>query len=375
MNVLIFPTDDRSGQASLIYHYSSLGHRVFIPKFGTLGLNWSRIATWPALLYKASSDLTKRNLDIHGFDRTDVLFGEDYFLKDMFAVKTLYSQQVSCEIIDLETENPGIDVFHTLRGAEAYLKLYFEIAKQHFPNAKWVSSTFNQMTSTPGNYQPKNAAKFIPAPYEEHHQNINNVCIMALDFESELLGADIKSTTRKGFASFNHNFSNRQPVDYKLFQEMNALLKRDNFDEVPNFGGNIRTQGADIRYTEQNGITGQFKTINPASAYELTARLTAAVHFKETDWGGGVFYYCLNTGTPIITTERYVNASNSKKYLIDQLNAVYVNTPEAAAAAVQKLTTDFSYASSLQVGMQAMKLELFDNNYWENWKTFLASLT
>ncbi len=375
MNIFIFPTDDRSGQTALIYHYSKLGHKVFIAKHGTLGLNWSRIATWPGLLCKNTSNPSVRNIEIHKFERNnDQLFGEDYFLNSIFDEKLrLYNQNITCELIDLEKENPGIDVFHTLRGGENYLKQYFEIANKYFPNAKWVSSTFNCFNITPGNYNPTNAAKFIPANYENNHTNINNVCLMATDFEMSLLKIHKNLEKRTGFASFNHNFEQRQPGEYFLFSKMNDILQKNEREIVPNYGGNIRTQGADIRYSETNGITGQFKTLTVKEAYTLTTKLKALVLFKQTDWGGGCFYSALNSETPIITTHSYVKVSNSSKFIINKFNAIIVNDANEAANIIMQLNND-QYCRNLQIGMQKIKNEVFNDNYWENWEKFLKRL-
>lgn len=373
LNVFIFPTDDRSGQASLIYHYASRGHDVFLPKFGTLNLNWNRIATWPALLYKCSENPSVRNLDLHGFVRNDIVFGEDCFLLS-YDCGTLYPENVSCSLIDLETSKIQIDAFHTLRGGEAHLQKYFEIANKYFPNAKWISSTFNQMTSTPGSFAVKNAAKLIPAPYESHHNSVNNVCLFSGDFEAKLLNAKIQNNPRNSFASFNHNFANRQPDDFRLFQQMNQILMSSGINPVPNYGGNIRTQGADLRFSGENGLTGNFETISPRNAYELTSKLKAVVHFKEIDWGGGVFYYSLNCETPIITTHRYVVSSNSQQYIIDGVNSICVNSPEEAAEAVIRLNSDDSVVKKLSDGMKSLKERIFTPMYWEKWDAFIENV-
>jgi hypothetical protein len=176
------------------------------------------------------------------------------------------------------------------------------------------------------------------------------------------------------FASFNHNFAERQPQDFRLFSDMNDLLKAYGETEVKNFGGNIRTQGADLRYTGTNGITGRFETLSPMHAYVLTSQLNAAVHFKSDDWGGGVFYYCLNAKTPIITTQRYINASNSSKYLIHDMNCIVVNTPKEAADAVMLLRHDTKTADRLSQGMAEMKNKLQGPDYWSRWESFLEGI-
>lgn len=372
MNILIFPTDDRSGQVALIYHYQKMGHKVFVPKHGTFGLNWKRIATWPSLLCKSSQSKFVRNIDIHGFVRTEEnIFGEDSFLLDFS--QPLYDDDVCCDLID-ETFSDKIDAFHTLRGGESYLQLYFDIVKKYWPNAKWISSTFNQHTSTPGNFAPTNVVKFIPAPYEDHHPNVNNVCVMSSDFESRLLNAKC-FLERRGFASFNHNYEQRQPDDFKLFSEMNMRLKSTYGWEVQNFGGNIRTQGADTRFSEKNGITGNFTTVTPRKALMMTKTILASIHFKAEDWGGGVFYYSLNSETPIVTTQRYVNTSNSSKFLIHEQNAIIIpSSPVEAFQEVWRLHVDASHAKKLSKNMLEMKKAIFSEDYWLNWERFLENV-
>jgi len=377
MNIFIFPTDDRSGLTSMIYHYSKLGHKVFVPKHGTLGLKWEKIATWPMLLCKSSIDKNKRNLDLYPFQENNAFFGEDFFLKT-FKSSCLYDEDISCEIIDLNEKNPGIDVFHTLRGGEESLLHYFKVANEYFPYAKWVSSTMNAWNSDPGSHRPKNVAKFIPANYENKHIDVNNVNVFCVPFEKKLLDIYDESNEtfdNPEFASFNHNFAVRQPEDYQLFIKMNSILSKRNINEVANFGGNVRSSGADLRYSESNGITGKFKTISPRQSYKITSNLKAAVHFKQTDWGGGVFYYCLNSYVPIITTSKYVKYSNSSKFLINNYNSVIIDDAVFAADAVQKISCDDSYVSKLKNGMLSLQKEIFNEDYWKKWEKFIKRVS
>lgn len=370
LNVFVFPTDDRSGQASVIYHYSKFGHNVFLPKHGRLGLDWSKTATWPALLYKNSAKY--KNIDLHGFSRTsENLFGEDYFVSTQSNFE-YELDGICCDIIDVSENCPKIDVFHTLRGGERYLGLYHRIAQEYFSDAKWVSSTLNAWDICPNGLQCKNVAKIIPASYENSHQDKNSCNIMCHDAELKLLGVQ-KSTTRNGFASFNHNFHIRQPQDYKMFCEMNDLLKSNNV-QIPNYGGNIRCMGADIRY-DGNGPTGNYRTLSPKDCLTLMSSLKAIIHFKQTDWGGGVFFHALNTSTPLITTSRYVHQSNSHNYLINGFNCVIVNDASQAAEAVLKIDSDEKYAERLRNGMQKMHETIFSDQYWKNWCNFLDRLS
>lgn len=367
MNVFIFPTDDRSGQLSIIYHYRLLGHNVFLPKHGTLGLEWSKIATWPMLLCRNSDG--KKNFDIHGFDRTqDDLFGEDYFLTQQTVESNV---DLICDIVDLTQQKYDIDIYHTLRGGERHLSKYAQIAREHFPSAKWVSSTLNAWDISPGGVMAPNIAKIIPASYENAKTSSNSCTVMCHEIELNLLGVTPRHR-RHGFASFNHNFEIRQPKDYRLFVEMNQLLNEHSMS-VTNYGGNIRSMGADIRY-HKNGPTGNFPTLSPKDCLAFISTLKAIVHFKQTDWGGGCFFHALNTGTPMITTESYVQQSCSQKYLIDGFNCVLVNTPQDAVTAVLKIENDHEFAESLRHGMLEMKRRIFNEQYWKNWSDFLDRL-
>lgn len=350
--------------------------KVFVPKHGTLGLKWEKIATWPMLLCKSSIDKNKRNLDLYPFQENNAFFGEDFFLKT-FKSSCLYDEDISCEIIDLNEKNPGIDVFHTLRGGEESLLHYFKVANEYFPYAKWVSSTMNAWNSDPGSHRPKNVAKFIPANYENKHIDVNNVNVFCVPFEKKLLDINHESNDIEtlDFASFNHNFEVRQPDDYKFFVKMNLNLREKNIQEIKNFGGNVRSAGADIRFSGNSGVTGHFQTINPRQSYKLTSKLKAAVHFKQTDWGGGVFYYCFNSEVPIITTKKYVFMSNSKNYLIDKINSIIVETPEEAAKEIQKLSFDEDYVNKLKIGMINLQKESLNDEYWKNWETFVGTIT
>ena len=317
------------------------------------------------MLCKCWGDKTKRNVEVNGLH--NVQFGEDFFLASE-PYGELYKSETSCTIVDFaDMCRPRIDVFHTLRGAENELQLYFSIANTYFPNAKWVSSTFNHWHHDI--CSPKNAAKFVPAAYEDAKHK-NDVCIMCNDFEHDLLGVDRKRE-RTLFTSFNHNYHVRQPDDFALFQQMNQLLEREGIT-VLNFGGNVRAQGADIRYTSDKGVTGHYETLSPRRALQKFYESRAVVHFKQSDWGGGVFYNALNSCTPIITTQRYVDASNSKGYMLNGDNALIVNNAEEARNAVLQLQKDNLYECN---AMSWLKSEVFCDSYYNRWDSFLRHLS
>jgi len=369
MNVFIFPTDDRLGQLSLIDHYSRLGHNVFLPAKGTLSLDWSKIATWPALLCNDFSG--RRNLEVKNFDVNDPsVFGEDLFLT--LEQIPITNHGLKCEIIDLEKENIQIDIFHTLRGGESFLREYLNISKKFFPKAKWVSSTLNAHDHNPAGLSPENLAGFIPAPYENMSKKMR---LFSTDAALKVFGIsrqDPEIQRSKEFASFNHNFHIRQPEDFQIYTKINELLRKNNTPEVKNYGGNIRRMGADLRYNS-GGPTGNFETLSPINALKKISCLSGVLHLKNTDWGGGVFYDSLQTDTPIITTRRYVKNSNSSKYLIDGVNCIHIDTPEEAFKAIVKITEDDNFSRSLREGMKSVREAIF-KNYWDDWERFLNSL-
>jgi hypothetical protein len=370
MNVFIFPSDDRSGLATLIHHYSSRGHNVYVPRHNSGPFSHSKCAFWPALLCKNSKQPTKRNIEVYPFRAlNDQYFGEDHFLKTTSDWGPLYEDNVTCDMIDLATWRGHIDIYHTLRGSDFYLHNLQGIPKVYFPDAKWVSSTLSAMCYDQMKLSPSSIAKFCPAPYEDYNSYLS-FNVFPTDWEAKLLNVSQINVQRTETASFNHNFAVRQPEDYKLFCEMNSLLP----DELKaqNYGGNARGCGADIRYSGNNGVTGKCTTLTPKEALQKYYSLRAAILFKQTDWGGGVFYHAMMTNTPIITTRRYVTASNSYSYIKHNVNAIVIDTPEEAARAVIALQDD-EYLQRLQLGWEYIKNTIFQHDYWSKWDKFIAS--
>lgn len=387
LNIMICDSDDRGGQAGLPYHYRKLGHRVFMPKPGSPGLNWSRIPVWPRLLMKSQTDPTKRNLEIHGYPKGDgVIFGEDRFVEQELAeMEPLYTSEAECDLVDLSKENIHIDAFHTTCNAVTELQSIFDnFVRPYMPNAKWISSTFNSWELHPLGLKPKNVCRMLPANYEHEFQYAepNHACnFYRHHTEFDLYGvkrdhASMIADPREGFASFNHNYSVRQPHPeaFPLFREMNRLLEPHGI-EVPNFGGNIRGHGADVKYSGENGITGKGGTLSPRQAALKYLSIRAVVHFKNTDWSGGVPAYSRFAATPMITTQKFIDNAFAQSTLIHDYNAIVVKNAEEAAWAVLKMSKDDAYATKLRIGMYEVHRRLFDNDtYWAAWERMLANL-
>jgi hypothetical protein len=369
MKILIFPTDDRLGQSSVISHYSKLGHEIYIPKRGTLGLNWNFISTWPSLLCKNSSNQLNFYTEIPSGEG----FGEDLFLQIQGLPSSNLAEIPQVNFINEEEFNQiEFDAFHTLRGAENYLNYYFSLLKNK-TKIKWISSTLNHSDHNPGNKNPKNIARILPASYERYNPNCNIVNLFCDDVEYDLFGLRNFTIPRtKKFASFNHNFAVRQVDEYRFFQKMNEHLSLKGIEEVVNYGGNIRKMGADIRFAN-NGPTGNFPTLSPIDNIKKYNELSGVVHFKQLDWGGGVFFHAMHSSTPIITSKNYVKITNSEKYIIHGFNSIVVETPQQAADAVEALMKDEVF-DLLSSGMKQLKFSIFNENYWESWKNFLLNL-
>ena len=381
LNILLFPFDDRGWQASIPYHYTKLGHNVFIPKFGSPDLDWTRHSTWPGLLLKSQNDPTKRNIEIHGCLKGDqILFGEDCFLELEQHQLMQYGSQAACELIDLSKQKIHIDAFHTSRSPITELDSVFRFTKKYIPDAKWISSTFSHWDHNPGNHKAKNIVRVLPANYDSLY-NDRNVC----DFYNHHIEFELLDVVRNensivnakrvgGFAGFNHNFHIRQPEGYKLFCDTNKLLVESGI-QVENYGGNIRKYGADVRFSGESGVTGKYVTLSPRQAAKRYLQLDACVHFKNTDWGGGVPACCRFSGTPMITTQHFINMSRSNTTLIDGVNCVVVKSAIETADAIVRLRDDERLKQKLRKGMLDIHNSIFENeNYWIAWEKMIANL-
>jgi len=369
MKILLFPTDDRLGQASAISHYTKLGHEIYVPRFGTLGLNWNFISLWPSLLCKNAAG--KINAAAYVSDNKS--FGEDLFLDIQGIPQADVGKIPTVNMInENEFQEIKFDVYHTLRGADSYIEHYESLLKGRKEIA-WVSSTMSCYNPLSGAKKSKNIARIVPANYQFYDYKTNTVDMFCDDVEYDLFGISRSEEERiKELASFNHNYKARQANDYSLFVEMNKILNDRGMKQVLNHGGNIRKMGADIRYNE-NGPTGNFPTLSPIENIKKYKKISGVVHFKANDWGGGVFFHSLHSGTPLITTDRYVHATRSENYLIDGYNCRIILNAVQAADAVESLL-DYKTFNKLSLGMKEMKQNIFNETYWDSWKSFLENL-
>ena len=392
-NICIIPSGDRQGQANLIHHYCKIGWDVYLPEHGTGNLNWKKTATWPGLLCRSLKNPNYRNLDLHGFKRTEGnIFGEDRFIQLEDNGSLYEDRSIACELIDFEKEKVSIDAFHTLRGMDDYLKSALALAKKYFPNAAWISSTISPYSQTPPlGRVPENVCRMMPAKYVPDYSDKNFFDFYPSGFEFDLLNVKKDETPRTGFASFNHNFQLRYPEEFRFFRKLNKKLRKHKIS-VPNFGGNTVGQGADIKYSQASfakidytSLRERFllffrgsrhfhltwPTLSVRNAARKTAQIKASVVLKPNDYGGGVVWYSLISGTPIITHQRYVDATNAQDIIIHNHNSIVVTTVDEAAKAILRLERDEEYLNKLINGMRATYRKLVPPEYWEKFRVFI----
>lgn len=372
MNIFIADHDNRD-VVSLAFHYSMLGHRVFFPKPGTRG--FGRTPTWPRLVLKSSSNPAKRNLEVHGFEGYDeARFGEDRFLSQEIEdiMSSLYEKDVTCELIDLDRDSFEIDAWHTTPNAISDVDHWVRFCRAEFPNAKWISSCITHWDHSL-THNPQNIVKFLPASYREIRPDLNQVGMYRNRIEFDVLNVDYtRVRDRSGWASFNHNFSVRQPSYHRMQSDINEMLPAD--IRVINHGGNIRSMGADTKYSGERGITGNDPTLSPRQAMKKYTEIRGVLHLKQADWAGGVPSMSRFAKTPIIVTQKYVNDTKSDDVFIDGFNCLIRNTKEDIAESIVRINNDDELFGTLSRGQDEMNDMLFSSQYWEKWDKFMRSL-
>lgn len=372
LNIFIADKDNRD-VTSLVYHYCKLGHRVFLPRPGTAG--FALQPSWPRLLMKSSKDTSKRNLDIYGYEKYDeVKFGEDRFISQEIdeIQQKLYEADVSCELVDVEKDDVHIDAWHTTPNSIVEIREWMDYARKHFPHAKWISSCMTHWDHSLS-FNPQNLVKFLPANYRDIRPDLNQTKMYRHRIEFEIMNIDYQTAKeRSGWASFNHNFSVRQPQHFALQQEVNARLAGK--IHIPNFGGNIRVVGADIKYSGENGITGKDQTLSPRQAMRMYTQLRGVLHLKQADWAGGVPSMSRMAKCPIIVTQKYIEDTKSEQMLVHGFNCISTNNVEEVVDAVSRINDDDQLWRKLSEGQDKMNEILFDENYWQQWEQFMENL-
>ncbi len=355
MRVLIIPSKDRPATILLTILYNRAGYEVVYPTRESWGDDLCDICVWP-VAFMTNNETGRRvlcdlSLPLH--------FGEDSFLLDsnvsQFSNVGHPDARVTFE--DINVTGRTIDIFHTTREHIGRLDEIVKRASCLMPNARWISSTLSDYDHNPFRMSPDNVCRILPASYSSAAYK-NTFDLVSSSHLKRFYG--IKDVERVGFASFNHNYSARQPREYQIFDSLNKRMSSEGFCEIPNFGGNTRGQGADIRFTQ----TGSgFTTLNPLQAAQKNASILAAIHLKSNDWGGGVPIICIATGTPIVITSQYAKKTNATDILIDGFNAVYVDSVDDLYE-ILKNGQDFWKQMSDNMNSLCKKIDLTLDEKW-----------
>lgn len=359
-SVFIFPSPSQQVY-SVIYHYGIMGWDIYMPIHGHKGFDWTRSSSMGGLLAKNPQDKTKRNIDLLG-PPNKPFHGSNRFLKSQYKnFGKIYDQDISVHMVNLKETKINVDLFHVCNALDIGRSIKF--AKNHLSGAKLVNHTWHSMD------KGKNLVISRPSNLQNKH---NSFDFYRHDFEFDILNAPKVANERKGFASFCHNFGNREKQGTKLFKGMNKILKSNNINPIINYGSNIRKQGADIGYSKEKGITGKLITLSQRDAATMYVGLRAVIVFRKNDRGGGIPSHALMTGTPIITTDGYLNRTSAKNVFKNDYNCLVIGSSEDAAKVVMELEKDDDKVQELSYNMVETYKSLHSDEYWEKWKKFLS---
>lgn len=381
-NIFIIDYGNRAQSMGLPYHYSRLGHNVFMLQPGEFKeeWNWSRIPVWPRLLHKEGRGSNTRNLQNFAYEEKDILYGEDIFLiKERSEIlNTTYDCNSHVTLVtekDLSTLGKDIDIFHTTEFCIDVLDHRLDWAHKYLPNASWVSSCFSPAhvnTGHPGNKNPDNVCILMPSPCENMFLDKNRFQMFRHEFELDLLGINQRNRSKNSrlISSFMHNFSVRDPQYYEIFNVLVPELKKLNIDLV-NFGANVRAMGADTRYSGGGPTGSNFETLSARQSCFKYFESRAILHMKGLDWAGGVPAHAQMSGTPFVTIAPFIQASNYSKYYNIENGTVICNSIDQIFSSIVEIVENDSTYNELSKRMINMSSVLFDNEYWNRFDVFV----
>ena len=381
-NIFIADFGNRAQSMGLPYHYSMLGHNVYMLKPGEFReeWDWSNIPVWPRLLHKEGRGSNTRNLE--NFPNLEVEFGEDFFIqieRDQI-LKTSYDSDSHVTLVtqkDLEILGKEIDIFHTTEFCISVLDHRLSWAKKFLPNAAWVSSCFNPShvnTGHPGGYSPKNVCILMPSPCENMFPDKNRFHMFRHNFEFDLLGIDKRQRKEKSrlVSSFMHNFSVRDPEYYKVFTILVNEFSKIGI-ELVNFGANIRSAGADIRYSGGGPTGSKFETLSVRQSCLKYYESRAILHMKGLDWAGGVPAHAQMSGTPFVTITPYILSSNYGNFYNSQTGTIVCNSIEEIFYSIREIVEKEPVYQDLSQKIKNLEKVFFDDSYWNRFDKFVET--
>ena len=382
MNILILDKHRRD-TTSLIYHYCKLGHKVFAPKpFSGSIFKWEEHCVWPLLLTWASENSDLTNFEYHRFyEMEEFPYGEDNFLIAEDFIKPVADKDVSIQLVDFEKEKIDIDAFHLTVSAGNDWERYGEFVKRHCPDAKMIHSAFNHFSQDRIGWS-QNVVEYLPASYEglAHRTGIKNFTkFFRHPHEIQVLGIESHKSSiaerhsHNLFVSFNHNFAVRHPDNFKVFEFMKQFFKQHHV-ELINFGGNIRGQGADLKYSQDAGITGNNTTLSPRESVKMYLKSRGVIHLKGYDWAGGVESDARHTGTPFIITSQYAAETGlSSTFGYEEKSHFCCNNTFDICYHMTRLLDNDYLLRSVQ-SVEKLNKNIFTDSYWKSWENLISNL-
>tara|TARA_R110001583_G_scaffold5598_25_gene30191 strand:+ start:4163 stop:5317 length:1155 start_codon:yes stop_codon:yes gene_type:complete len=377
MNILIL-NNNRKDTTSLVYHYCKLGHNVFYPMpFAENILKWEGHCLWPMLLSWSAEDPSVTNFEYHQFSKLENLpYGEDKFLFLEEWVDPIADHDVKLKLIDFKKENTKIDAYHITDAAADDWETFSAYINKYIPNAIKIDSGFNHFSINRVE-SSENICEYLPASFEGigKYYGKNSVKFYRHSHEIKVLGIDpeefhTNKRLNNNFYSFNHNFSVRHPEEFKVFEIFKNWFSTKDIT-LHNFGGNKRGVGADIEFSGDDGLTGNFVTLSPRSAAIKHLNSRATIHFKGTDWAGGVEAYARFTFSPLIVLEEYSGGTNLNQFDRDDSSIFTCKDLLEGCFYITKLLDNDFYLTCLEKNKK-LEQKIFSEEYWNSWKSFLS---
>ena len=373
--------------ASLYGLYTRLGHEVYVIKpFSTELINWKNSVVWPCLLAWSKENPNVTNFEYHGFDKVkEFPFGEDNFLILEDFVRPVIDKSVTVKLVDIENENNFFDAVHIFPHFYGdWLDNAMTIVEKYCKNAKIINSSFDPGSLKDRILMFENSCEFLPAMYDGMSKQMgieNSVGFIRSKEEIEILGIDFELhrndwRSRRNISSFMHNFKQRQTAETEEYFHKLAEYAKINLNcKLENFGGNIRGQGADLKHSGNNGITGNYTTLSPRSSFKEFFKSRGILHLKHDDWAGGCEIGARASCCPMIIYSGYFSYTKLSRTWgeISSKSLFAADSPESIIGVIAHLLDDEKCEKSRNEIYENNSI-IFSDDYYNGWKLFLDNL-
>jgi len=346
--ILLLPTGSRTLQVELIYRHTAMENNVFVPRQGTIlpnvkkKLDWSGISVWPTLL-SSSPETDELNIDGPARDYR-VKHGEDSFVSRQRAQFGTHRPEMKVTIVDAtEIINMEFDLCHVFRGTGKGTSI--DMARRHIFDKgnvrRWITSEMRPYKYADlGSDIHDDCLITQPSPDDigakfKRRWNLfpSRAQLVALNLPDDVL----RASQRTGLAGFNHNYQRRYPKESKMFHNAASMLKQQKLGKLVNYGANKPGVGSDIRTSRPN--EGK-PTISCREALDMKRSLRCVVHLKGGDVGGGVVWYTMLVGTPMIVLRHYYKFTGMYRYFEDGKHCIVIDDAAGVVKAARELNND-----------------------------------